>query len=397
MESWQEKLYQASFRGIPFFTDSTNLQTGLGVKVTEFPNFEAEPQIKQLGRKIKKHNIEGTLFSNEDGDFQEKRDSLFEAFRFPGPGTLIHEYFGELEVLVSCNTIKQTYEDGSTCKFTFCCYELPPEIKKYNVSQKSLVDKANSTAKNSLKNSIKDGIYISPLDNNSFVNSIRNGTNKIKNVFRAAKSNVDFLTYNINSLKNSFDFKNTLGGIENSIFSLEDSLNEFINLPSQTIEVLQGVIDRISNLQSDNNSKKAAILNNLSNVGDTTFNTFSRVFDSVFFSNAIDKLIDVELEYSSDINSIFDLFDSKCEGLINLEDGDYKLNLMSLNSALFKLRLEFLNSTQKQKTIEVKNEVPLSVVCWEHNVFLQNEKIMQQNKYYGNPLFFKGSLKIDDV
>ena len=54
MESWQEKLYQASFRGIPFFTDSTNLQTGLGVKVTEFPNFEAEPQIKQLGRKIKK-------------------------------------------------------------------------------------------------------------------------------------------------------------------------------------------------------------------------------------------------------------------------------------------------------------------------------------------------------
>ena len=105
-----------------------------------------------------------------------------------------------------------------------------------------------------------------------------NGTNKIKNVFRAAKSNVDFLTYNINSLKNSFDFKNTLGGIENSIFSLEDSLNEFLNLPSQTIEVLQGVIDRISNLQSDNNSKKAAILNNLSNVGDTTFNTFSRVF-----------------------------------------------------------------------------------------------------------------------
>ena len=208
-------------------------------------------------------------------------------------------------MLVSCNTIKQTYEDGSTCKFTFCCYELPPEIKKYNVSQKSLVDKANSTAKNSLKNSIKDGIYISPLDNNSFVNSIRNGTNKIKNVFRAAKSNVDFLTYNINSLKNSFDFKNTLGGIENSIFSLEDSLNEFINLPSQTIEVLQGVIDRISNLQSDNNSKKAAILNNLSNVGDTTFNTFSRVFDSVFFSNAIDKLIDVELEYSSDINLKF--------------------------------------------------------------------------------------------
>ena len=65
------------------------------------------------------------------------------------------------------------------------------------------------------------------------------------------------------------------------------------------------------------------MLNNLSNVGDTTFNTFSRVFDSVFFSNAIDKLIDVELEYSSDINSIFDLFESKCEGLINLEEGDY--------------------------------------------------------------------------
>ena len=149
--------------------------------------------------------------------------------------------------------------------------------------------------------------------------------------------------------------------------------------------------------KADNNSKKAAMLNNLSNVGDTTFNTFSRVFDSVFFSNAIDKLIDVELEYSSDINSIFDLFESKCEGLINLEEGDYKLNLMSLNSALFKLRLEFLNSIQKQKTIEVKNKVPLSVVCWEHNVFLQNEKIIQQNKFYGNPLFFKGSLKIDDV
>ena len=94
----------------------------------------------------------------------KKKEIVFlRLFVFQGPGTLIHEYFGELEVLVSCNTIKQTYEDGSTCKFTFCCYELPPEIKKYNVSQKSLVDKANSTAKNSLKNSIKDGIYISPL------------------------------------------------------------------------------------------------------------------------------------------------------------------------------------------------------------------------------------------
>lgn len=95
--SWKDNLRPASFRGVPFQVDDDEGTFGRRVQVHEYPNRD-KPYTEDLGRATRRFTINAYLVGN---DFFEARDRLIVAIDTPGPGTLVHPYYGEVAVLLA--------------------------------------------------------------------------------------------------------------------------------------------------------------------------------------------------------------------------------------------------------------------------------------------------------
>lgn len=95
MTSWKDNLRPASFRGVPFQVDDEGT-FGRRVQVHEYPNRD-KPYTEDLGRAARRFTINAYLVGD---DFFEVRDRLIVAIDTPGPGTLVHPYYGEIAVCI---------------------------------------------------------------------------------------------------------------------------------------------------------------------------------------------------------------------------------------------------------------------------------------------------------
>lgn len=95
--SWREKLRPGSFRGVPFGVRSAPRTLGRRTAMHEFIQVDT-PYIEDLGLLPRVFSLSAFVIG---ADYMEKRDALIKALEEPGPGTLVHPYYGEL--IVSLN------------------------------------------------------------------------------------------------------------------------------------------------------------------------------------------------------------------------------------------------------------------------------------------------------
>lgn len=88
-------LRKSSFKGVPFFVESSDTTVGRRTVTHQFPQRD-EPYTEDLGRSAREYTI--TALLNGD-DYIEQADRLREAIESPGAGTLIHPELGEIQVL----------------------------------------------------------------------------------------------------------------------------------------------------------------------------------------------------------------------------------------------------------------------------------------------------------
>lgn len=118
--SWKDQLRSASFRGIPFKIFSASTSIGRRSVVHQYP-FRDKPLIEDMGQDADEFTIEGFVLANldNDQDYFNERDSLISALREKGPGTLIHPFFGELEVsLLGKSPVSESFSEGGIARFT---------------------------------------------------------------------------------------------------------------------------------------------------------------------------------------------------------------------------------------------------------------------------------------
>lgn len=94
--AWTDRLQDASFRGVPFKTDGEGSGVGRRVQTHEYPNRD-KPYTEDLGKVTFRPAITAYVIGD---DCFDQRDRLIEALNKPGPGTLIHPTYGELNVCV---------------------------------------------------------------------------------------------------------------------------------------------------------------------------------------------------------------------------------------------------------------------------------------------------------
>lgn len=114
--NWREQLRPASFRGVPFQVEDDEGTFGRRVQVHEYPNRD-KPYTEDLGRATRRFTINAYLIGN---DFFEDRDRLIVAIDTPGPGTLVHPYYGEIAVCIDGEVrVSHSGRDGRMCRVSF--------------------------------------------------------------------------------------------------------------------------------------------------------------------------------------------------------------------------------------------------------------------------------------
>ncbi|WP_334473652.1 DNA circularization protein [Arsenophonus sp. PmNCSU2021_1] len=120
MTSWKDNLRPASFRGVPFQVEDDEGTFGRRVQVHEYPNRD-KPYTEDLGRATRRFNIGAYLVGD---DFFEARDRLIAAIDTPGPGTLVHPYYGEIAVCIDGEVrVSHSGREGRMCRVSFSVVE----------------------------------------------------------------------------------------------------------------------------------------------------------------------------------------------------------------------------------------------------------------------------------
>lgn len=118
--SWRERLLPASFRGVPFGVEGSDDRFGRRGQTHEFPARDV-PYHEDLGRAARQSSLTAFLIGD---DYLEQRDRLLSAIEEGGPGTLVHPWFGSLQVCIdgSCS-VSHRWDEGGYCAISLAFVE----------------------------------------------------------------------------------------------------------------------------------------------------------------------------------------------------------------------------------------------------------------------------------
>jgi prophage DNA circulation protein len=109
--SWRDNLQPASFRGVSFGVDDSDLGAGRRTARHDYPQRDL-PYIEDMGRKAREYRVEGHIVGK---DYMTARDALLTACEQSGPGELVHPYYGRLNVICGEVSIRESSRDGGMC------------------------------------------------------------------------------------------------------------------------------------------------------------------------------------------------------------------------------------------------------------------------------------------
>ena len=85
----------ASFRGVQFFVESSDISAGRRTVTHQYPQRD-EPFTEDLGRAAREYEISAFVLGE---DCVDQAYAVRDAIEQPGPGTLVHPEFGEVQVI----------------------------------------------------------------------------------------------------------------------------------------------------------------------------------------------------------------------------------------------------------------------------------------------------------
>lgn len=109
MKTWRDELHPASFRGVPFHVDSDSMPVGRRTQLHEYPQRD-KPLVEDMGRVTRVTKLVAFVVGD---DCFVQRDDLLNALDQPGPGELVHPWFGRMTVTATnCNVTHERREGG---------------------------------------------------------------------------------------------------------------------------------------------------------------------------------------------------------------------------------------------------------------------------------------------
>ncbi len=116
---WRDELQAASFRGVGFKVDATELQSGRRVVTHEYAQRDV-PYGEDLGRQARRFSVEAYVLG---ADYLAAKNKLLTACEALGPGEFIHPYYGARQVLCAEVRIREAINEGGMARFSLTFME----------------------------------------------------------------------------------------------------------------------------------------------------------------------------------------------------------------------------------------------------------------------------------
>lgn len=121
--TWRDKLSPASFRGVPFFCDTSERSGGRRTVKHEYPGRDV-PYVEDLGMKAREFKVDGYVLG---ADYFALRDKLLTALEASGPAELVHPYHGKKRCMVTGFSVRETRLEGGIAQFSMEFSETPAQ------------------------------------------------------------------------------------------------------------------------------------------------------------------------------------------------------------------------------------------------------------------------------
>lgn len=256
-----DKLYSASFRGVEFFIEATNIEGGRKQSTFEFVNTGRRSN-QDLGKYERKYDITAYIMGNELNYFQ-RRDALLNALEQPGAGELIHPFYGNLRVTTGIYKLNESIKSLGYSTINFVAEVVNDEIlseqgnpfiKPQNDVTVSQIESSAQIAKNDLASDLANNSVLTnsfPSNLTSMEDILKNGLNKFSKTLKPLAD----------STQNAINWSNSISGL------IEDT-RRLINNPTVLFSNIIDGITAVDNLTSNSISAVARI-ENLFNYGKT--------------------------------------------------------------------------------------------------------------------------------
>ncbi|WP_262032667.1 DNA circularization protein [Serratia liquefaciens] len=152
-----EDLRDASFRGVPFHFVDVEGTGGRRAIPHAYPKKEVG-WTEDHGAVLTQEQINGILLGS---DYQAKLNSLLAALNTPGPGELVHPWFGVQQVQVGKVTHKLSTEEGGIAYVSFEVFEAGEQLFP---TQQEDTTATTLSAADSVKEALANGDYFAALD-----------------------------------------------------------------------------------------------------------------------------------------------------------------------------------------------------------------------------------------
>ncbi|MBP1034364.1 DNA circularization N-terminal domain-containing protein [Serratia fonticola] len=152
-----EDLRDASFRGVPFHFVDVEGTGGRRAIPHAYPKKEVG-WTEDHGAVLTQEQINGILLGS---DYQAKFNSLLAALNTPGPGELVHPWFGVQQVQVGKVTHKLSTEEGGIAYVSFEVFEAGEQLFP---TQQEDTTATTLSAADSVKEALANGDYFAALD-----------------------------------------------------------------------------------------------------------------------------------------------------------------------------------------------------------------------------------------
>ncbi|HGX3211374.1 TPA: DNA circularization protein [Serratia marcescens] len=152
-----EDLRDASFRGVPFYFVDVEGNSGRRAIPHAYPKKEVG-WTEDHGAVLTQQQINGILLGN---DYQAQFNRLLAALNTPGPGELVHPWFGVQRVQAGKVTHKLSTEEGGIAYISFEVFEAGEQLFP---TQQEDTTATTLSAADSVKAALASGDYFAALD-----------------------------------------------------------------------------------------------------------------------------------------------------------------------------------------------------------------------------------------
>jgi len=212
--NWRDRFTsKGSFRGAGFVIKDDSLEFGRRVIKHEFP-LRDDVVAEDMGKKSREHSA--AVFVIGD-DYLEQRDALMAAIEKPGAGSLVHPYFGTINVTISSSRVRHSTGEGGYCQFSLTFFITPPAPPLENADTQADVEL-------------------------SFAESITQSIDDFSDNFDMLNEANDLVQGVID------DVDSVMDAVENVVSGVTSSITKLITAPFEMGTAIMGAFSNIKNL-----------------------------------------------------------------------------------------------------------------------------------------------------